>query len=99
MDLIYMDDKKRDIGVMKNFTLDLAFGEDENNFELSTVMENNVCESGFYIYAEGTDYGGIIDQIKVNTSSNSLKYIGRTWHGILGSKILQPDDGQDYLIL
>ncbi len=81
MDLIYMDDKKRDIGVMKNFTLDLAFGEDENNFELSTVMENNVCESGFYIYAEGTDYGGIIDQIKVNTSSNSLKYIGRTWHG------------------
>ena len=46
MDLIYMDDKKRDIGVMKNFTLDLAFGEDENNFELSTVMENNVCESG-----------------------------------------------------
>ena len=99
MDLIYMDDKKRDIGVMKNFTLDLAFGEDENNFELSTVIENNVCESGFYIYAEGTDYGGIIDQIKVNTSSNSLKYIGRTWHGILGSKILQPDDGQDYLIL
>ena len=99
MDLIYMDDKKRDIGVMKNFTLDLAFGEDENNFELSTVMANNVCESGFYIYAEGTDYGGIIDQIKVNTSSNSLKYIGRTWHGILGSKILQPDDGQDYLIL
>lgn len=99
MDLIYLDDKKRDIGVMKNFTLDLAFGEDENNFELSTVMENNVCESGFYIYAEGTDYGGIIDQIKVNTSSNSLKYIGRTWHGILGSKILQPDDGQDYLIL
>lgn len=99
MDLIYMDEKKRDIGVMKNFTLDLAFGEDENNFELSTVMENNVCESGFYIYAEGTDYGGIIDQIKVNTSSNSLKYIGRTWHGILGSKIIEPDEGQDYLIL
>lgn len=99
MDLIYMNEKKRDIGVMKNFTLDLAFGEDENNFELSTVMENNVCKSGFYIYAEGTDYGGIIDQIKVNTSSNSLKYIGRTWHGILGSKILQPDEGQDYLTL
>ena len=44
MDLIYMDEKKRDIGVMKNFTLDLAFGEDENNFELSTVMENDVCK-------------------------------------------------------
>lgn len=99
MDLIYMNERKKDIGVMKNFTLDLAFGEDENNFELSTVTENNVCESGYYLYVEGTDYGGIIDQIKVKTSSNSLKYIGRTWHGILASKIIQPDEGQDYLIL
>lgn len=99
MDLIYMDERKRDIGVMKNFTLDLAYGEDENNFELTTVTENNVCKSGFYIYAEGTDYGGIIDSIEVKTSSNSLSYKGRTWHGILGSKILQPDIGKDYLIV
>lgn len=99
MDLIYMDERKRDIGVMKNFNLDLAYGEDENNFELTTVTGNNVCKSGFYIYAEGTDYGGIIDSIEVKTSSNSLSYKGRTWHGILGSKILEPDSGQDYLIL
>ena len=99
MDLIYMDEKKRDIGVMKGFNLDLAYGEDENNFELTTVTENNVCKSGFYIYAEGTDYGGIIDSIEVKTSSNSLSYKGRTWHGILGSKIIEPEKGQDYLIL
>lgn len=99
MDLIYMDERKRDIGVMKNFSLDLAYGEDENNFELTTITENNVCKSGFYIYAEGTEYGGIIDSIEVKTSSNSLSYKGRTWHGILGSKILQPDEGQDYLTL
>lgn len=99
MDLIYMDERKRDIGVMKNFTLDLAFGEDENNFELSTVTENNVCKSGYYVYVEGTDYGGIIDSIEVKTSSNSLSYKGRTWHGILESKVIEPDEGQDYLIL
>lgn len=99
MDLIYMDERKRDIGVMKNFNLDLAYGEDENNFELTTVTGNNVCKSGFYIYAEGTDYGGIIDSIEVKTSSNSLSYKGRTWHGILGSKVIEPDEGQDYLIL
>lgn len=97
MDLIYMDERKRDIGVMKNFNLDLAYGEDENNFELTTVTGNNVCKSGFYIYAEGTDYGGIIDSIEVKTSSNSLSYKGRTWHGILGSKILEPDSGQNHL--
>ena len=58
-----------------------------------------MCKSGFYIYAEGTDYGGIIDSIEVKTSSNSLSYKGRTWHGILGSKIIEPEKGQDYLIL
>ena len=83
-----MDERKRDIGVMQNFTLDLAYGEDENNFELTTVTENNVCQSGYYIYAEGTDYGGIIDGIEVKTNSGLLCYKGRTWHGILESKII-----------
>lgn len=99
MDLIYMDEQKRDIGVMTNFNLDLAFGEDENNFELSTATENNVCKSGYYLYVEGTEYGGIVDQLQVDTASNSLTYSGRTWHGILASKIIQPDEGEDYLIL
>lgn len=99
MDLIYMDERKRDIGVMKNFTLDLAYGDDENDFELSTVLENNVCKQGYFIYIEGTEYGGIVDEIVVKTSQNSLKYKGRTWHGILEHKIITPDEGEDYLIL
>ena len=34
MDLIYATDEKIDMGVMHNFTLDLAFGSDENDFEI-----------------------------------------------------------------
>ena len=97
MDLIYMTSKKEDIGVMKNFKFDLAYGYDENDFELSTNTNNHVCQAGYILYIEGTEYGGVIRQIRVKTSSNDLIYKGDTWHGIIAKKILEPDSGSDYL--
>ncbi len=98
MDLIYATDRKVDVGVMRNYTFDLAFGSDENNFELTTGINNHVCRPGYFLYIENTEYGGIIDRMKVQTDTKVLVYKGRTWHGILGSKILEPDAGEDYLI-
>lgn len=98
MDLIYATDEKEDVGVMQNFTFDLAFGVDENNFELTVNTNNHVCKDGYILYIEGTEYGGIIDKIRVATASNQLVYGGRTWHGILESKIIEPDSGEDYLV-
>ena len=99
MDLIYMNADKKDIGVMRDYTFDLAFGADENNFECQIVRENHCCEAGFYLYYEGTEYGGIIDGISVDTEKGGITYQGRTWHGILESKVLEPDIGEDYLIV
>lgn len=99
MDLIYMDAKKRDVGVLQNFTLDLAYGLDENSFELATSLSNHVCEAGWYVYIEGTEYGGKITRIRVDTDMQSLTYCGDTWHGIMEHKILEPDAGEDYLIV
>lgn len=98
MDLIFATDEKIDIGVMQDFTFDLAFGSDENDFELTTDISNHVCRAGYFIYIENTEYGGIINRIKVQTDSNTLIYKGRTWHGILASRILEPDAGDDYLV-
>ena len=98
MDLIYANSNKEDIGVMKNYTFDLAYGTDENDFELTTNMNNHVCEQGFILYMEGTEYGGVIDGIRVKTSSEELYYSGKTWHGILQSKIIEPGPGEDYLV-
>lgn len=98
MDLIYANNQKEDIGVMKSYTFDLAFGTDENDFELKTTTKNHVCREGYILYIEGTEYGGIIDRIRVSTAKTELYYIGRTWHGILGTKILEPDAEQDYLV-
>lgn len=94
-----MNSSKEDIGVMLDHTLDLAFGSDENDFECKIVRSNHCCEEGFFLYYEGTEYGGIVDDIEVDTEKDEVTYCGRTWHGILNSKILEPDAGKDYLIV
>lgn len=93
-----MNQQKEDIGTLLDYTFDLAYGYDENDFNLTVNTNNHVCEAGYIVYIEGTEYGGVIDRIRVNTKTDELVYIGRTWHGILETKIFQPDDGEDYLI-
>lgn len=99
MDLIYMDSEKEDIDILHDYTLDLAFGMDENDFECSVIRDKHCCESGQYLYFEDCEYGGIIDDIGVDTDTDEVTYYGRTWHGILNSRILEPDPDADYLIL
>ena len=99
MDLIYTDASMKDLGSLQDFKIDLAFGIDENNFELSVSNTNHVCESGSMVYIEGTEYGGIVEGIRVETSGEKIVYFGSTWHGLLESKIIEPDAGEDYLVL
>lgn len=99
MDLIYTDASMKDLGSLQDFKMDLAFGIDENNFELSVSSSNHVCESGSVVYIEGTEYGGIVEGIRVETSGEKIVYMGSTWHGLLESKIIEPDAGKDYLVL
>nr|DAG66264.1 MAG TPA: tail spike protein [Caudoviricetes sp.] len=97
MDLIYANSRGEDIGVIHDYDLDLAFGTDENDFELSVSRNDHCCEAGSYIYIDGTEYGGIVDAITSDTATENVTYSGRTWHGILNSKILCPDAGESYL--
>lgn len=97
MDLIYMNAQNEDVGVLHDYEFDLAFGKDENDFQLT--LDRHLCGFGYYVYIDGTEYGGIIDSINVNTATQNAVYKGRTWHGILENKILCPDDGTDYLTL
>lgn len=99
MDLIYTNTRLEDVGVLKDYTFDLAFGSDENDFEVTIDSSKHCCQSKCLLYIEGTEYGGIIDGLRVVTSDESLIYFGRTWHGVLDSKIFEPDAGADYLIV
>ncbi|MCM1115672.1 MAG: hypothetical protein NC397_09270 [Clostridium sp.] len=99
VDLIYTDENRVDIGVIQNCQLDLAYGADENDFELTVDKSNHCCTKGSLIYIENTEYGGVVDAIEVSTNDNDVKYLGRTWHGLLNSKYLEPPDNEDYLIV
>lgn len=101
MDLIYTNSKREDQGVLVAHTFDLSFGadEDENDFSLTLGKSNAMLEFRAFVYIEGTEYGGIIDAMKTSSNEESIIYMGRTWHGILNSKIIEPDTGKDYLIV
>ena len=98
MDLIYTNAAKEDVGVLFDYEFDLAFGVDENDFECKVQDDNHCMEPGSFLYIEGTEYGGIVDSIAVDTDSHTITYSGRTWHGILAGNVIEPDSGYDYFI-
>lgn len=101
MDLIYTNENKIDQGTLLAYTLDLSFGEDksENDFELVLGNTEPMLADNSVIYIDETEYGGIVDGMKSNSESDTITHIGRTWHGILNSKVIQPDSGADHLIV
>ena len=90
MDVIYMNKAKEELGVLQRCELDLAFGTDENDFECKVAVQDHCCEAGYFIFVDGTEYGGIVDSVQIDTENNEVTYFGRTWHGILASKIILP---------
>lgn len=98
MDLIYTDADRVDQGVLHDYELDidLAKGKD---FEIKTDVENAVMAIGSYWYIPDTEYGGRVDRIKVNTDTGELIYGGRSWRGILNTKVVSPPDGKSHRVL
>ena len=99
MDLIFTSAKKVDQGVLFTHSFDLSYGAEENDFELILGANAAKLESGAFVYIEGTEYGGIVDGLKAITNGDTITYMGRTWHGIINSKVIEPDTGEDYLVV
>lgn len=97
MDMIYTDAARRELGVLQEYELDLAIGEDENDFALTMARASHCCAPGAFVYAENTECGGIVDALRSRPAADEITCTGRTWHGILNSKVIEPDSGEDYL--
>lgn len=95
MDLIYSNSEKEDMGVLQSYALDVDLGTD-NTFSLEMGTDIVTLEMGAMIYSEGTEYGGLIDSVKIVTRKNTATYGGRTWRGLLSSKIIVPTVGAAY---
>lgn len=98
MDVSYADASRRDEGILHGSVLDVAFGSDENNFTLTLDAEAAAKprEDGI-VYVDGTEYGGLVDWSESDASKSEVRYGGRSWHGVLADKVLEPDPGADYL--
>ena len=78
-----MDNDFVEKGIISDFTFDLAYGKDENDFEITTP-ENEMLQ-GYYWYVPDTEYGGVVDEIEARSNSAEVVYKGRSWQGILNS--------------
>lgn len=99
MVLVVSDTKIGNVREIEDFTLDVAFGADENALTL-TVEEKSAPAAGQLVYIDATEYGGVIDQVKRGSgrgATGAVECKGRTWHGILAGRRLSPDSGSGYL--
>ena len=95
MVLVVHDQELGDVRELSDFSLDLAFGSDENAFEL-TCGAGVAPAEGQLVFVDGSEYGGVVDEASYEAgrdASGAVKCSGRTWHGILAGKRLLPDDG------
>lgn len=89
----------KDLREIEDYELDLAFGEDENQIQI-TLDRAVAPPDGGYAYIDGTEYGGVIDQTIAETVSGGSRLVtvkGRSWQGILESHRILPDAGKGHL--
>lgn len=95
MVLVVHDPERGDLRELLDFELDLAFGSDENAFEL-TCAEGLAPAEGQLAFVDATEYGGVVDEISYDAGRDATGAVtckGRTWHGVLAGKRLLPDEG------
>lgn len=94
------NDLGEELGYVKDADLiDLEIGE-TNDFELDLSADawtEEMYNWGYRLFIPGTEYGGLLEQRKTSTSSNTVTWIGHTWRGLLSQKIIQPPTGQSHL--
>lgn len=85
-------------GILKRFTADFEESTDvkNNTFEIQIPLDQKSATIGDYIYEDGEEHGGIVDALKVDTSASVLTLSGRTWRGVLGSKVIEPPESEAY---
>lgn len=93
MDMMLQSAEGADLMVIAPTSVDMAFGvgsDPENDMELEMPDGAPRMQRGMFVYCEGTAYGGMLTGIE---SDGGVTWKGRTWFGLLASKVLVPDGG------
>lgn len=96
MDLILATSDGQEERVL-NEDIDIDIGS-TNDFVISTSYGTWTGDLaiGKRVYFPGTEYGGIIKQIKSATNTGNIQVKGYTWRGYLANRIISPPSGSDY---
>ena len=84
-----------DLCAVVDFTLDMVIGHDRQDFTASFDPIEGVG-GGSLLYIDGTEYGGVVDDVTTDTETGIASYHGRTWDGILAAKRIIPPSGSAY---
>lgn len=91
-----------EIGFVKDSELiDMDMG-DTNDFEIQFgegMWSEERYNWNHRLYIPDTEYGGLLEERRTSTSGNTITWLGYTWRGLLGQKIIQPPAGQSHLIV
>ena len=70
----------------------------ENTFEITCPYASwdGLIAQNKRVYVPGTEYGGIVRDIRSATSTDQIHVCGYTWRGYLDHKIIEPPTGSDY---
>lgn len=97
MRFIVADQDGRDIMFLPpECEIDIDIGE-TNDFELVIPSElyGRIREK-YYIYCEGTEYGGRLDDPEIDTENNTVTFIGDSFRAMLSKSIICPPAGSAY---
>lgn len=81
------------------FDLDIG---DTNDFELRMNLYDwtpDMCDYGYMVVVPETEYGGLLEDMRVITRSNEIVWTGYTWRGLLMQKVVEPPANESHLIL
>lgn len=91
-DIIATDDALVEVGTLRGASLDLVLG-DTNDFQLEF---GRPIPRGSIVFVEGTELAGVIDDVETVSTSRVVTHTGRTWPGILDTRVVRPPSGSDY---
>lgn len=96
VDVIYTDAAHVEVGVLDAYELDVDVGKTDD-FELKVGARTGpALDVGAWVYVEGTEWGGRVDAVGVDTEAQTITYTGRTWRGMLAERVLRPSSGDTH---
>lgn len=100
MQINYTDRNLEDVGVLSDdVEIDLDLANDQDfTFEIPIIKGNFIPAGGIW-YVSNSEFGGVFDFYTVITSSNIIRHEGRSFRGVLASKVVKPPAGEAYRYL